>query len=135
MGIAVLVAGGAFAAAVVGLCLRRALCPPQPASLGTMRDDFKFSIDQEDFHGDGSRRLAEPDDEFDIDLELQQQLERTRGSVIASRRLEKGSAGEGQSLLGDLSSDAQVNQEAFEEEMKKELAQFDDLAGEEDEFE
>ena len=135
MGVEALVAGGVAAAAVVGLCLRRALCPPQPASLGKMRDDFKFSIDHEDFHGDGSRRLAEPDDEFDIDLELQQQLERTRGSAIASRRMEKGSAGEGQSLLGDLSSDAQVNQEKFEEEMKAELAQFDDLANEEEEFE
>jgi len=33
-------------------------------------------------------------------------------------------------FVGDLTQDAQVNQEAFEAEMRAELAEFDELAGE-----
>jgi hypothetical protein len=125
---------GACVAAVIvlGLCLRRMFFKPQPAAFGTMREDFKFSIDHTDFQGDGSKRLPEVDDEFDIDTELQQQLERTRADAFVSRRMEEGGSGrEGVSLLGELTSDAQVNQEAFEAEMRAELAEFDQLAAEE----
>lgn len=131
------IAGCLLAMALLGVCLRRTVFKPQPAAFGTMRDDFKFSIDQTDFQGDGSKRLPEVDDEFDIDVELQQQLERTRGPVVA-KRADAGSARKGRdglNLIGDLTSDAQVNQEAFEAEMRAELAEFDELAAEEAAFE
>lgn len=128
-----IIGGCVVATILLGVCLRRTVFKPQPAAFGTMRDDFKFSIDQTDFQGDGSKRLPEVDDEFDIDQELQQQLERTRGSTVA-RRLEEGAVRKGTDgniLIGDLTSDAQINQEAFEAEMRAELAEFDELAAEE----
>lgn len=128
-----IVAGCVVAALLLGVCLRRTVFKPQPAAFGTVANpNFKFSIDSTDFQGDGSKRLPDVDDEFDIDAELQQQLERTRGPVT-SRRLEEGAARrgpEGSALIGDLTSDAQINQEAFEAEMRAELAEFDELAAE-----
>ncbi|KAJ1633621.1 hypothetical protein T492DRAFT_979688 [Pavlovales sp. CCMP2436] len=131
----VLIGGAALGALVVVLCIRRLFCKPQPKAFGTMSNDFKFSIEQNDFQGDGSKRLPDVDDEFDIDTELQQQLERTRGAAGAPhRRMEEGHSrkadGRHGELIGDLTSDAHINQEAFEAEMRAELAEFDELVRE-----
>lgn len=138
----VTIAACVLATVLVALCLRKIFYKPMPAAFGqTARKGFEFSIDSTDFRSDGSKRLpdVDPEDEAEIDRELQAQLERTRGTAAAAahRMLDEDQAtpktgmGESKHLIGDLTSDAQLNQEAFEAEMRAELAEFDELAAEE----
>mmetsp|Transcript_42 Transcript_42/g.125 ORF Transcript_42/g.125 Transcript_42/m.125 type:complete len:149 (-) Transcript_42:465-911(-) len=133
-----LIAGCVAATILVGLVARRLFFRNSSSVFGVHRDDFKFSIDSTDFQGDGSKRLPDVDPEIDIDRELNEQLERTRGSAAAAHQMmmddaefvKSGSVpgASAVNLIGDLTSDAQLNQEAFEAEMRAELAEFDELA-------
>lgn len=118
----------------IGLCIRRIFCRPQPAAFGTVRDDFKFSIDPADFRSDGSRRLPdiEAADELEIDRELQHQMERARlggsGPSVEKEGMMGAIPRDSNALIGDLTSEGQLSQEAFEAEMRAELAEFDKMA-------